>query len=61
MLTLLYQLQKLEVRETAIIAGQKNCIEYQQVKELKEGFERQKQELYPWAALPVPRRQQAPR
>jgi predicted nucleic acid-binding Zn-ribbon protein len=45
MLTLLYQLQKLEAREAAILAAQKNCIEYQQVRELKEGFERQKQEL----------------
>ena len=45
MLPLLYKLQKLETEETAILAAQKNCAEYRQVKELKAGFERQKKEL----------------
>jgi len=45
MLILLHQLQKLEVKEAAIIAAQKNCAEYRQVKELKAEFEQQKKEL----------------
>ena len=45
MLTLLHQLQKLEVKEAAILAAQKNSTEYRQVKGLKAGFEQQKKEL----------------
>jgi predicted nucleic acid-binding Zn-ribbon protein len=45
MLTLLYQLQELEVKEAAIVTAQKNCSEYRKVRELKAGFERQKKEL----------------
>ena len=45
MLTLLYQLQELEVREAAIVAAQKNCPEYRQVRELKARFGQQKKEL----------------
>jgi predicted nucleic acid-binding Zn-ribbon protein len=45
MLTLLYQLQKLEIKEAAISSAQKNCPEYRQVRELKARFGQQKKEL----------------
>lgn len=45
MLEILYKLQKLEAEEQALLAGQKNCEEYRQLRELKGEFERLKQTL----------------
>lgn len=45
MLALLYELQKLEAEEAMLLAAQKNCAEYRQVRGLKAEFEKQKEKL----------------
>ncbi|MCL1975704.1 MAG: hypothetical protein FWG61_06055 [Firmicutes bacterium] len=45
MLTLLYKLQKLEAKEAAILAAQKDSVEYRRLQEQKAAFDTQKKEL----------------